>query len=135
MVTATNYEQVVLEDGVPHIRGTTMKVVELVAEHVHWHMDAAALQRGHPHLTMPQVHSALAYYYENRQSIDDDMARRDRDVDAIVAAQGETRLHRKMAVVKAAAAAFEAEEAGRMFVGGAPPRNGRSAEASAAGRP
>ena len=50
---ATGYEHVVLnERGVPMIAGTTMKVQELVLEHIGYQLDAAALKDAHPYLTL-----------------------------------------------------------------------------------
>ncbi len=28
------------------------------------------IQRQHPHLSLPQIHAALGYYYENREAFD-----------------------------------------------------------------
>ena len=73
----TRYEHIVLhEGGVPQIAGTTMKVVELVsAQQAHgWSPEELAFQ--FPHLTLGQVHSALAYYWDHQVGLDQEIARR-----------------------------------------------------------
>ncbi len=73
----TRYEHVVLnEKGVPIIEGTTMKVIELVLEHIHYGWSPDELQYNHPYLTMGQVLSALAYYYDHQEELDADIKRR-----------------------------------------------------------
>src|SRR4051812_28208299 len=62
----TRYEHIFLQDGkVPTIAGTTMKVIELVtAQQAYgWSPDELAFQ--HPYLTLGQIHSALAYYWDH----------------------------------------------------------------------
>ncbi|MEZ5333655.1 MAG: DUF433 domain-containing protein [Thermoanaerobaculia bacterium] len=80
----TSYEHIVLDEhGVPWIDGANTKIVELVAEvKAHgWSPEELAYQ--HPHLTLGQVHSALAYYWDHRDEIDADLERRDAVVDAM----------------------------------------------------
>jgi len=75
--TTTSYEHIRLDDkGVPQIAGTTMKVVELVmAQKAHgWSPEELHFQ--HPYLSMTQIHSALAYYWEHKEELDTDIERR-----------------------------------------------------------
>lgn len=73
----TRYEHVVLnEDHVPSIAGTTMKVVELVVEQQAYGWSPEELHFQHPHLTLGQIHSALAYYWDHREELDRDIRRR-----------------------------------------------------------
>jgi uncharacterized protein (DUF433 family) len=62
--------------GVPVIAGTTMKVVELVmAQRAHgWSPEELSFQ--FPHLSMGQIHAALAYYWDNRERLDEDIEQR-----------------------------------------------------------
>jgi uncharacterized protein (DUF433 family) len=88
--TRTAYEHIVLdEDGVPWIAGANTKIVELVAEaRAHgWSPEELAYQ--HPHLTLGQVHSALAYYWDHREEIEADLTRRKALIDEIRRESGE----------------------------------------------
>ena len=62
----------------PIIAGTTMKVVELVmAQCAHgWSPEELSFQ--FPHLSMGQIHGALAYYWDHRSELDTDIDRRSR---------------------------------------------------------
>jgi uncharacterized protein (DUF433 family) len=62
--------------GVPMIAGTQTKVVEIVLDRLAHHWDADEIQRQHPHLTLAQIYSALAYYHDHQEAIDDDIANR-----------------------------------------------------------
>jgi len=75
--TTTSYEHIRLDEkGIPHIVGTTMKVVELVmAQKAHgWSPEELHFQ--HPYLSMSQIHSALAYYWEHKDELDVDIDHR-----------------------------------------------------------
>jgi uncharacterized protein (DUF433 family) len=77
LATATAYQQIQLdEQGVPFISGTTMKVVELVMAQMAYGWSPEELHFQHPYLTMNQIHSALAYYWEHKEELDADINRR-----------------------------------------------------------
>jgi uncharacterized protein (DUF433 family) len=73
----TRYEHIVLdESGVPHIAGTTTKVVELVTDHQAYGWSPEEIAYQYPYLTLGQIYSALAYYWDHKGELDEDMARR-----------------------------------------------------------
>jgi uncharacterized protein (DUF433 family) len=73
----TGYRHIVLDTmGVPHIAGTPVKVVEIVLDHIAYEWSAEELHLQHPHLSLGQIHSALAYYWDHKEAIDQDIARR-----------------------------------------------------------
>jgi uncharacterized protein (DUF433 family) len=83
-VVATRYQHIVMdENGVPVIGGTTMKVVELVAERLGYGWSPEELHFQHPYLSMAQVHSALAYYFDHQEELDNDVERRLLEADRI----------------------------------------------------
>jgi uncharacterized protein (DUF433 family) len=63
-------------DDVPYIAGTTMKVVELVTSHLTYGWSPAELHFQYPHLTLSQIYSALAFYWDHKVEIDVDADRR-----------------------------------------------------------
>lgn len=69
--------------GVPVLSGTTMKVVELVmAQKAHgWSPEELHFQ--HPYLPLSQIHSALAYYWDHKAEMDEDIERRSRYVEQV----------------------------------------------------
>lgn len=89
MSTETRYEHIELnEDQVPMIVGTGMKVVTLISNHLAHGWSPEELHFQHPHLTLGQIHSALAYYWDHKSEMDQDIERRLQAVDQI---QQETR--------------------------------------------
>ena len=77
MLTETRYEHIqVTEDQVPMIVGTTMKVVELITNHLAYGWSPEELHFQHPYLSMGQIHSALAYYWDHKTELDQDIEER-----------------------------------------------------------
>ncbi len=75
--TETRYEHIVIDtDGVPFIADTTMKVIELIVAQSAYGWSAEELHFQFPHLSLGQIHSALAYYWDHRNELDRDIARR-----------------------------------------------------------
>lgn len=60
-----------------------MKVLELVLDHLAYGWSPEELHFQHPHLTMGQIHSALACYWDHKAEIDQDIERRLRLVDQV----------------------------------------------------
>ncbi|NPV09017.1 MAG: DUF433 domain-containing protein [Anaerolineae bacterium] len=80
----TGCKHIVLdEEGVPIIAGTTMKVIELVAEHIAWGWSPWELQYQRPYLTLGQVFSALAYYSDHAEDIESQLARQASEVERL----------------------------------------------------
>src|SRR5205814_639740 len=72
----TRYEHVVLDEaGVPYIVGTRMKVIELVLEQIAYGWSPEELHFQFPYLTLGQIHSALAYYWDHKDEFDEEIAR------------------------------------------------------------
>jgi len=73
----TKYEHVVLnEKQVPIIEGTNMKVVEVVLEKTAYGWSPEELHFQHPYLTLGQIYSALAYYWDHQEDLDQDIEQR-----------------------------------------------------------
>ncbi|MGB3404012.1 MAG: DUF433 domain-containing protein [Microcoleaceae cyanobacterium] len=64
------------EHNIPIITGTTMKVVELVTAQKAYGWSPEEIHFQHPYLTMSQIHSALAYYWDYKAEIDADIENR-----------------------------------------------------------
>lgn len=80
----TRYEHIVLDDAaVPLIDGTRMKVIELVLEQTAYGWSAEELCFQHSYLSLGQIHSALAYYWDHKEELDQDIARRQQQVEEL----------------------------------------------------
>lgn len=77
MTPTITYEHLQVDaNGVPYIAGTTMKVVELVMAQLAYGWSPEELHFQHPYLTLGQIHSALAYYWDHKAELDADIERR-----------------------------------------------------------
>ncbi|MBS0267037.1 MAG: DUF433 domain-containing protein [Planctomycetes bacterium] len=56
--------------GSVFVEGTTTKVIEIALDRLAYEWDAEEIARQHPHLSLPQIHAALGYYFENRDECD-----------------------------------------------------------------
>lgn len=80
----TRYEHITFNEAkVPIIAGTNMKVVELVLEKIAYGWSPEELHFQHPYLTMGQIYSALAYYWDHQEELDRDIERRLEFVDRV----------------------------------------------------
>ncbi len=80
----TDYKHVVLDErGAPIIQGTSMKVLELVVEHLAYGWSPEELHFQHPYLTLGQIHAALAYYWDHVEEMDREITKRLREVERL----------------------------------------------------
>ena len=75
--TTTGYSHIIIRaDGVPIIAGTTMKVAQLVEERLAYGWSPEELHFQHPYLSLGQIHSALGYYADHAEELEQDIAQR-----------------------------------------------------------
>ena len=55
---------------------TTTKVVEIIMEKDAYGWSAEEIHFQHPYLTLGQIYSALAYYSDHKEELDEDILRR-----------------------------------------------------------
>ncbi len=76
-IAETCYEHIAIDEhGVPYIAGTTMKIVELVGEKLCFGWSPEELHFQHSYLTLGQIYSALAYYWDHQKELDLDIEKR-----------------------------------------------------------
>lgn len=68
-------------DNVPIITGTRVKVWLVALDHIGRGWDTREIHRQYPHLSLAQIHSALAYYYDHKAEMDADIERREQNVE------------------------------------------------------
>ena len=97
MSTATTYEHIVLnQDGVPIIKGTNTKIVEIVLEMKAYGWSPEEIHFQHPHLSLGQIHSALAYYWDNADEISRDIKERLNRIEEIRRQSGTAEIKEKL---------------------------------------
>ncbi len=83
--------------GQPHIAGTRIKVKHVYIWVERMGMTPAQVVAQYPHLTMAQVHAALAYYWSNRDEIHQAIETEEKLVAAMKANAGPSRLQERLA--------------------------------------
>jgi uncharacterized protein (DUF433 family) len=86
--------------SVPAPTGTRIKVVEIVLDRLAHGSDAEEIHRRFPSLTLGQVHSALAYYYDHQEEVDQYIVIRLRKVGEIESRLRDSTLSRKLKALK-----------------------------------
>ena len=96
-IAKTTYEHVVLDKKeVPIVAATNMKVVELVLEKTAYGWSPEELHFQHPYLSLGQIYSALAYYWDHKEALDQDIEERLRRVNRIQKETGQTPLEDRL---------------------------------------
>jgi uncharacterized protein (DUF433 family) len=96
-LTTTDYKYIQLnENGVPVIADTTMKVIELMTSVKAYGWNPDELHANYPHLSMSQIHSALAYYWDHKADIDAEIERIDQWAARARQQAGESTVARKL---------------------------------------
>jgi uncharacterized protein (DUF433 family) len=62
-------------DGRPWIAGANTKVIEVVFDKIAHGWSPEEMHLQHPHLSLAQIHAALAHYYAHQEDIDAEIAR------------------------------------------------------------
>jgi len=86
--------------GVAWIAGTNTKVLEVVLDKLAHGWSPEEIHVQHPHLSMAQIHAALAYYYENQQRLDEEIRQDLEEVDQISAQSEISPLRSKLSALR-----------------------------------
>src|SRR5262245_57181108 len=93
----TAYEHLTFnEQGVAIIEHTRMKVSQLVSEVMAYGWSPQELHFQHPHLSMGQIHSALAYYWDHKQEVERQIEEELTNAGKLRASVGETPLVQRL---------------------------------------
>ncbi len=82
--------------GKPCISGTGIRVWDVYVLHERRGKSPDEIVAAYPHLTLADVYSALAYYWDNKDQIDQQMKEADEYVDQLKAANGPGPFARKL---------------------------------------
>ncbi len=92
----TNVHIVRDERGVAWIDGKNVKVIEVVLDHLAYGWSADAIHEQHPHLSLAEIHSALAFYYDHTAEFDAQIARQKDELQALRTATAESSLQKRL---------------------------------------
>ena len=93
--------QIEIDDqGVAWIPGANTKVVEVILDKMAYGWSPEEMHFEHPHLSPAQIHSALAYYYENREKLDAQIERNDQEANRLKPQLTSPALRQKLRALK-----------------------------------
>lgn len=86
--------------GVAWIAGANTKVREVVLDRLAHGWSPEEIHFQHPHLSMAQIHAALAYYYENQERLDEEIRRDLEEVDQLSGQSEPSALQSKLTALR-----------------------------------
>lgn len=97
-ITTTHVE--LDEHGVAWIEGTRVKVIEVAIDKIVHGSSPEEIHFQYPHLSLAQIHAALAFYYDNQAGLDADIERRWNEASELVANASDISLRQKLLSLK-----------------------------------
>jgi len=96
METVANSHITIDDAGIARIEGSRMKVIHVVKEMLARNASAGQLHEVFPHISLSQLHGALAYYYDHKAQFDAQIAQESREFDEARAADQQNPLRNKI---------------------------------------
>jgi uncharacterized protein (DUF433 family) len=84
------------EKGVAWIGDKNVKVIEVVLDHLAYGWSADAIHEQHPHLSLAEIHAALAFYYDHMGEFEAQIERQKDELRALRAATGKSPLQTRL---------------------------------------
>lgn len=88
------------ENGVAWIDDTQVKVIEVVIDKLVHGSSPEEMHFQYPHLSLAQIHAALAYYYDNQAALEAEIDRRWEEADALAKEISDSPLRQKLLTLK-----------------------------------
>jgi uncharacterized protein (DUF433 family) len=88
------------EQGVAWISGTRVKVIEVALDKLAHGSSPEEMAFQYPHLSLAQIHAALAYYYEHQRALDADIERRWLETKELAAQEMDSPLQRRLRALR-----------------------------------
>jgi uncharacterized protein (DUF433 family) len=83
------------EQGVAWVSGTKVKVIEVALDKLAHGSSPEEVHFQYPHLSLAQIHAALAYYYEHQAELDAEIQRRWQEANELAAREAGSPLQRR----------------------------------------
>jgi uncharacterized protein (DUF433 family)/predicted nuclease of predicted toxin-antitoxin system len=96
MSTAVTTHIRIDENGVAWIDDTRIKVIEVAIDKIAYDSSPEEMHHQYPHLSLAQIHAALAHYYDHKAEFDAAIAQELREVDELRKQAGESPVHKRL---------------------------------------
>jgi uncharacterized protein (DUF433 family) len=90
------------ERGVAWVDDTNVKVIEIALDHLAYGWSADAIHEQFQHLSLAQIHAALAYFYDHQEEFDGEIRKREDEAAQWKTEFGESPLQRRLRQLKLA---------------------------------
>jgi uncharacterized protein (DUF433 family) len=84
------------EQGTAWIDGKNVKVVEIVLDHLAYGWSADAIHDQHPDLSLAEIHSALAFYYDHIPELEAQIAEQEKKLEVLRRATGRSSIQERL---------------------------------------
>ena len=88
------------ESGAAWIDDTNVKVIEVVVDRLAHGSTPEQMHSEYPHLSMAQIHAALAYYYDHQAELDAEIERRWKEANELSMKISDPALRQKLLAIK-----------------------------------
>jgi len=88
------------ENHVAWIADTKVKVIEVAVDKLAHGSSPEEMHFQYPHLSMSQIHAALAYYYDHQEELDKEILRRLHEVNELAAQQAGSPLQQRLRALR-----------------------------------
>lgn len=86
--------------GVAWLVGTNTKVIEVVMDKLAHGWSPEEIHFQHSHLSLAQIHTAFAYYYDHQNEIDQEILRQIEEVEGLARDSASSPLRQKLLALK-----------------------------------
>ena len=90
------------DKGVARVDETTVKVIEIALDHLAYGWSADAMHEQFPHLSLAQIHAALAYFYDHQAQFEAEIGKLEREITQWNMQLGDSPLQRRLRQLKLA---------------------------------
>ena len=84
------------DSGRAWITGANVKVIEVALDMVAYGWGAEQIHEEHPDLSLAEIHSALAYYYDHQAELDREMRAQAQEAERLAAAGSDSPVVRRL---------------------------------------
>lgn len=88
------------EQGSAWVSGTKVKVIEIALDKLAHGSSPEEMHFQYPHLSLAQIHAALAWYYEHQSELDAEIQRRWQEVNDMAAREADSPFQRRLRELK-----------------------------------
>jgi uncharacterized protein (DUF433 family) len=94
--TVTNTQIELDDQGVAWISGTRVKVLEVALDKLAHGSSPEEIHFQYPHLSLSQIHAALAYYYDHQTELDEEIQKRWQEVNQLSGQESNSPLQQRL---------------------------------------